>query len=86
MVKLDLHNDFFDDDYESFGDDQVVHWLRGKISSLRHLEHLDLSGNLLGGNMSIPIFIGSLNSLTYLDLSNMNFLGRLPPQLGNLTK
>jgi hypothetical protein len=89
VVKLDLHNDFFDDDYESFGDDHVVHWLRGQISSsllsLRHLKHLDLSGNLLGGNMSIPMFMGSLNSLTYLDLSNMNFIGRVPPQLGNLT-
>jgi Leucine-rich repeat (LRR) protein len=90
VVKLNLHNDFFEDDYDSFGDDQVVHWLRGKISSsllsLRHLEHLDLSGNLLGGNMPIPEFMGSLNTLTYLDLSNMNFMGQVPPQLGNLTK
>jgi len=36
--------------------------------------------------MSIPEFIGSLKSLTYLDLSNVNFVGRVPPQLGNLTK
>ena len=36
--------------------------------------------------MPIPEFIGSLKSLTYLDLSNMNFVGRVPPQLGNLTK
>jgi Leucine-rich repeat (LRR) protein len=36
--------------------------------------------------MPIPEFIGSLKSLTYLDLSNMNFSGRVRPQLGNLTK
>jgi Ran GTPase-activating protein (RanGAP) involved in mRNA processing and transport len=70
--------------------DQGVHWLRGQISSsllaLPHLKHLDLSGNLLGGNMSIPEFIGSLKSLTYLNLSNINLGGRVPPQLGNLTK
>jgi Leucine-rich repeat (LRR) protein len=87
-VKLDLRNESVE-----YGllDDQVVHWLlHGQISSsllaLGHLEHLDLSGNFLGGNMSIPEFIGSLKTLTYLDLSNMNFIGRVPPQLGNLTK
>jgi len=36
--------------------------------------------------MSIPEFICSLKSLTYLNLSNVNFVGRVPPQLGNLTK
>jgi len=81
-VKLDLRHDFFDEDFDAR--------LRGQISSsllaLRHLTHLDLSGNALGGNMSIPEFIGSLKSLTYLDLSNMNFVGQVPPQLGNLTK
>ncbi|KAG2624106.1 hypothetical protein PVAP13_3KG103000 [Panicum virgatum] len=90
VVKLDLRNDFFVEDFDGLHDDQAVHWLRGQISSsllsLCHLKHLDLSGNILGGNMSIPEFIGSLKSLTYLDLSNMNFSGRVPPQLGNLTK
>ncbi|CAN6353504.1 unnamed protein product [Urochloa humidicola] len=89
VVKLDLCNDFFYDDFDG-DDDQAVHWLRGQISSsllsLRHLKHLDLSGNALGGNMSIPDFMGSLKSLTHLDLSNMNFIGQIPPQLGNLTK
>ncbi|KAF8667146.1 hypothetical protein HU200_053334 [Digitaria exilis] len=88
VVKLDLHNNFFEQDL--FGEDLVFHWLRGQISSsflsLPHLEYLDLSGNVVGGNMSIPEFMGSLKRLTYLDLSNMNFTGRAPPQLGNLTK
>ncbi|RCV15547.1 hypothetical protein SETIT_3G064800v2 [Setaria italica] len=87
VVKLDLRNDFFIDDL--FAAPQV-HWLRGQISSsllaLRHLNHLDLSGNVLAGNTPIPEFICSLKSLTYLDLSNMNFSGRVPPHLGNLTK
>lgn len=89
VVKLDLHNDFFLHDL--LGDDHAaVHWLRGKISSslavLDHLKHLDLSENDLGGNMPVPEFMASLKSLAYLDLSNMNFSGRVPPQLGNLTK
>ncbi|XP_022684821.1 receptor-like protein 12 [Setaria italica] len=37
--------------------------------------------------MPIPEFMGYLKSLTtYLDLSNMNLSGQVPPQLGNLTK
>ena len=76
VVKLDLRNDFIEEDFDA--------GLRGQISSsllaLRHLKHLDLSGNYaLGGNMAIPEFIGSLKSLTYLDLSNMNFIGQVPP-------
>ncbi|CAL4903262.1 unnamed protein product [Urochloa decumbens] len=88
VVKLDLHNDFFKADY--FGVDHVIRWLRGHISSslltLHHLKHLDLSGNALGNDMSVPEFMGTLKSLMYLNLSNMNFSGRVPPQLGNLTK
>ncbi|WVZ95830.1 hypothetical protein U9M48_041544 [Paspalum notatum var. saurae] len=88
VVKLDLGNNFYTDDIES--NDNVVHWLRGQISSsllcLHHARHLNLSGNALGGNMTIPKFIGSLKSLTHLDLSNMDFSGRVPPQLGNLTR
>jgi len=36
----------------------------------------------------VPIskFMGSIKSLTYLNLSNMNFIGRVPPQLGSLTR
>nr|ACE86403.1 Cf2/Cf5-like disease resistance protein [Sorghum bicolor] len=98
IVKLDLHNDFFKEDVSSedqedllSSENHVVRWLRGKISSsllqLRRLKHLDLSGNMLGGDMApIPEFMGSLKSLTHLNLSNMKFFGRVPPQLGNLTR
>ncbi|CAD6335859.1 unnamed protein product [Miscanthus lutarioriparius] len=64
--------------------------LQGKIGSsltaLQHLTHLDLSGNHLGGaGVPIPRFIGSLKSLTHLNLACMNFDGRVPPQIGNLS-
>jgi Leucine-rich repeat (LRR) protein len=89
VVKLDLRNNFFIEDVH--GDqNHLLHWLAGQISSsllsLYHLKHLDLSGNILGDQMPIPEFIGSLKSLTYLNLSYMDFNGRVPPQLGNLTK
>ncbi|CAL4903265.1 unnamed protein product [Urochloa decumbens] len=90
VVKLDLRNRFFMDDLSSDEVPVPVRWLQGQISSsllaLQNLKYLDLSGNILGTNMPIPKFIGSLKSLTYLNLSCMNFSGRIPPQLGNLTK
>uniref|UniRef100_A0A2N9FT87 Disease resistance R13L4/SHOC-2-like LRR domain-containing protein n=1 Tax=Fagus sylvatica TaxID=28930 RepID=A0A2N9FT87_FAGSY len=35
--------------------------------------------------MPIPNFIGSLNKLSYLNLSSANFSGTIPPHLGNLS-
>nr|KYP36367.1 LRR receptor-like serine/threonine-protein kinase GSO2 [Cajanus cajan] len=62
--------------------------LGGKISpsltDLKHLSHLDLSDNDFEG-ITIPKFIGSLNMLRYLDLSNANFAGMVPTHLGNLS-
>ncbi|PNT66909.1 receptor-like protein EIX2 [Brachypodium distachyon] len=65
--------------------------LFGKISpsllSLKHLEHLDLSMNCLPGkNGSFPEFLGSMENLQYLNLFGIPFIGRVPPQLGNLSK
>ncbi|XWS47712.1 hypothetical protein CRYUN_Cryun13aG0007700 [Craigia yunnanensis] len=60
--------------------------LSGKIDSslldLKHLQYLDLSGNNFG---QIPGFLGSLQSLRYLNLSTAGFEGLIPPELGNLT-
>nr|XP_043633742.1 receptor-like protein EIX2 [Erigeron canadensis] len=60
----------------------------GKINpSLRNLtslEYLDLSCNDFGGN-PIPTYIGSLQNLKYLNLSESRFSGEIPSQLGNLS-
>ncbi|GJW83029.1 leucine-rich repeat protein [Tanacetum coccineum] len=63
--------------------------LKGDLSpsllDLKQLEHLDLSCNDFGG-IQVPEFIGSLGNLRYLNLSNSNFSGIIPPQLGNLSQ
>lgn len=63
--------------------------LAGKINpsllSLKQLKYLDLSCNDFGTS-EIPSFIGSLRNLRYLNLSMSQFYGRVPQQLGNLSK
>ncbi|XBI83088.1 hypothetical protein VPH35_091639 [Triticum aestivum] len=91
VVELNLRNSFFLDDLFAPVFSNNSHGMRGEISSsllvLRHLEHLDLSGNYLGGvGVPIPRFLGSLPSLVYLNLSSMDFDGKVPPQLGNLSR
>eukprot|EP00257_Ricinus_communis_P002153 XP_002513051.3 receptor-like protein EIX1 [Ricinus communis] len=62
--------------------------LAGKISpsllNLKYLRYLDLSNNNFEG-IRIPKFLGSMESLRYLNLSNAGFGGMIPPQLGNLS-
>ncbi|XP_022746282.1 LRR receptor-like serine/threonine-protein kinase GSO1 [Durio zibethinus] len=63
--------------------------LGGKINpsliELKHLSFLDLSNNDFGG-LAIPEFIGSMKSLTYLNLSSAKFSRAIPHNLGNLSK
>ncbi|KAE8783684.1 LRR receptor-like serine/threonine-protein kinase GSO1 [Hordeum vulgare] len=78
VIVLDLHGN--EDGY-----------LSGEISSslivLEHLQHLDLSYNLLTVPQGrLPDFIGSLHHLRYLNLSAMGFSGMVPHQLGNLSR
>ncbi|KAK9181574.1 hypothetical protein WN944_024712 [Citrus x changshan-huyou] len=60
---------------------------QGNISSsllvLEHFYYLHLSGNDFGGTQILE-FIASLTKLRILDLSDANFGGRIPYQLGNL--
>lgn len=59
--------------------------MSSSLLGLQHLRSLDLRVNNFTG-APIPEFIGGLKNLRYLFLSNANLGGRLPPQLGNLSK
>ncbi|CAA2981115.1 receptor 12 [Olea europaea subsp. europaea] len=54
------------------------------LSHLSFLSYLDLSGNDFGRS-EIPRFFGSFKKLRHLILSNSNFTGEVPCELGNLT-
>ncbi|KAF3435222.1 hypothetical protein FNV43_RR22309 [Rhamnella rubrinervis] len=86
VVELKLRNLAYSD---SLNGDGTVQSLGGKIDPslivLQDLNYLDLSMNDFGG-AQIPSFIGSLQSLRYLNLSGANFAGTLPPNLGNLSR
>ncbi|XP_048573982.1 receptor-like protein EIX2 [Triticum urartu] len=54
------------------------------LAALQKLRYLDLSRNDFYG-ASIPLFMGSLENLRYLNLSSSSLSGRIPSQLGNLS-
>ncbi|XP_047086197.1 receptor-like protein EIX2 [Lolium rigidum] len=62
---------------------------RGEMSSsitrLQYLKYLDLSYNYFN-RTPIPMFIGALSNLQYLNLSFAKFAGRIPSHIGNLSK
>ncbi|KDO50223.1 hypothetical protein CISIN_1g037249mg, partial [Citrus sinensis] len=62
--------------------------LVGKVNpsllDLNHLSYLGLSFNDFQG-VQIPRFIGSIRNLRYLNLSDTQFVGMIPPPLGNLS-
>ena len=51
---------------------------------LEHLNYLGLSYNNFNCT-HIPSFLGSMGSLTHLDVGGANFCGLIPHQLGNLS-
>ncbi|KAJ0966691.1 hypothetical protein J5N97_023608 [Dioscorea zingiberensis] len=72
--------------YGSLGNDrQLSGGINPSLLDLRRLNRLDLSSNNFEG-IQIPNFFGSFTELSYLNLSNAGFAGRIPPQLGNLTR
>ncbi|XVF57816.1 hypothetical protein PTKIN_Ptkin07bG0012800 [Pterospermum kingtungense] len=85
VTKLELSNP-----YSSNPDvvDATAYALGGELHpsllDLKYLNYLDLSMNDFGG-VPIPNFIGSLETLRYLNLSGASFGGSLPSFLGNLT-
>ena len=80
VVKLDLRVDPDEFPWASISSD-----ISPSLLALEHLNYLDLSFNDFG-YQQIPKFMGSFKNLKYLNLSNANFGGSVPPQLGNLTK
>ncbi|KAK9063944.1 hypothetical protein SSX86_017816 [Deinandra increscens subsp. villosa] len=72
--------------YNYFEDDHylVSDKLNANLAELRHLKHLDLSGNDFQGSR-IPEFIGTLKQLRYLNLSHARFIGIIPHHIGNLS-
>ncbi|XP_054795129.1 probable LRR receptor-like serine/threonine-protein kinase At3g47570 [Prosopis cineraria] len=58
--------------------------LHSSVLDLKDLNYLDLSGNDFG-YMQIPTFLGSMASLTHLNLSHVRFSGSIPLHLWNLS-
>lgn len=83
VLKLDLQNSHICTDIFSSWS-PLGGEINPSLTHLKHLSHLDLSNNDFDG-IPIPEFIGSLNMLHYLDLSNANFSGMVPTHLGNLS-
>lgn len=83
VVKLDLRNtakDLWSADWMLSGGE-----MSSSITGLRYLRYLDLSYNDFSAT-GIPMFIGALDNLRYLNLSCANFQRRIPSHIGNLTK
>ncbi|KAK7835835.1 receptor-like protein eix1 [Quercus suber] len=88
IIKLDLNGQHLCDQMSGNTSTECWYPLIGVLSpsllELKYLNYLDLSYNDFQ-ETPIPNVIGSLNKLTYLNLSNAWFIGTIPPQIGNLS-
>ena len=74
----------FDAQEEAYEQSMFGGKLNPSLLDLKHLNYLDLSFNNFSTS-PIPSFLGSMKSLTSLNLSNAGFVGVIPHQLGNLS-
>ncbi|WJX37607.1 hypothetical protein P8452_25356 [Trifolium repens] len=92
VVKIELRNPCYPQKGEDFQpncsfskyklESQYVH---PSLSKFKYLSYLDLSGNSFNSS-PIPTWFHSMNHLQHLSLSNSDFSGMIPNNLGNLTK
>ncbi|KAL2577747.1 hypothetical protein AAZV13_16G155200 [Glycine max] len=90
VLQLHLHtyDSAFDHSYgfdvNAYERSQIGGEISPCLADLKHLNYLDLSANEFLGT-AIPSFLGTMTSLTHLDLSDSGFYGKIPPQIGNLS-
>ncbi|XP_072969978.1 receptor-like protein EIX1 [Typha angustifolia] len=83
ILELNLGNPY--QDWDNWTDYALSGEINPSLLALNHLSRLDLSNNNFSG-ISIPEFISSFYNLAHLNLSNSGFEGKIPHQLGNLSK
>ncbi|WVZ15958.1 hypothetical protein V8G54_013524 [Vigna mungo] len=75
--------EYFYETYEEYNRRAFSGEINPCLVHLKHLNYLDLSGNLF--HTPFPSFIATMTSLTHLNLSYAGFMGNIPPQIGNLS-